>query len=651
MKTAFRCALITSLSGFFYLFSAAQEQTPYIINGNAVQNNCNCYTLTPDMLTQAGSVWNKNKIDLTQSFDYIFNVFLGCKDADGADGIVFILQPIGTSIGSSGQGLGFVGVSPSIGIPIDTWQNTDFNDPTYDHIGIYKNGDLVNGTPNTLAGPVAVLDNFMNIEDCQWHTFRIIWDAPSFTLSAEIDGIRRVQTTVDLVKDIFHSDPEVYWGFSAATGGESNVQKFCTSLTAGYSLPQDQKTCAPATLDFKDSSLSFGSILKWYWDFGDGTTFNGPNPPPHDYPDAGYYTVKLNILGNNGCLSDTLMHKITIGSKPTAGFISSPKVICADYPALLYDASQVQYGSINQWNWNFNNGESPVSSTGSQLSRTFPVGLQQIQLVVKTREGCISEPYTKTLNILDKPQTSISVEDACYGSPVRLMAGDSNPAAPIRQWYWFTGDGGFDSSSQVIHYYPMGGKYPVHVYAENNAGCSSDTLEAIVTIYQTNARLGNDTIAAFGQPVQLHASGGDLYEWTPATGLSDPKSADPVATLNADMQYIVAAYTSFGCPTYDTILIKAYRGPNIYVPNAFTPGNGGRNDRFRAIAVGITNISYFNIYNRTGQLIYSSRNISEGWDGSRNGQPQPAGTYIWMIKGADYLGKAHSEKGTVVLIR
>src|SRR6185437_13581411 len=105
MKIGLRCTLIILLSGFFYLFSAAQEQTPYIINGNAVQNNCNCYTLTPDMLTQAGSVWNKNKIDLTQSFDYIFNVFLGCKDADGADGIVFILQPIGTSIGSSGQGL------------------------------------------------------------------------------------------------------------------------------------------------------------------------------------------------------------------------------------------------------------------------------------------------------------------------------------------------------------------------------------------------------------------------------------------------------------------------------------------------------------------------------------------------------------------
>jgi gliding motility-associated-like protein len=62
-------------------------------------------------------------------------------------------------------------------------------------------------------------------------------------------------------------------------------------------------------------------------------------------------------------------------------------------------------------------------------------------------------------------------------------------------------------------------------------------------------------------------------------------------------------------------------------------------------------ISYFNIYNRAGQLVYSSHNSSDGWDGTRNGQPQPEGTYVWEIKGEDYLGKTHLKKGVVVLIR
>ena len=104
--------------------------------------------------SQSGSVWNANKIDLNNSFDFIFNVYLGCKDADGADGIVFMLQPLNTSIGAGGQGIGFFGVNPSVGIVLDTWQNIDLNDPAYDHISIQINGNSKHG--NDLAGPVSI---------------------------------------------------------------------------------------------------------------------------------------------------------------------------------------------------------------------------------------------------------------------------------------------------------------------------------------------------------------------------------------------------------------------------------------------------------------------------------------------------------------
>src|SRR5882724_1322342 len=199
-------------------FLPAQVLNPYIINGNASQENCHCYTLTPDAIFQSGSVWNKYKIDLTQSFDFNFNVFLGCNDMNGADGIAFVLQPISTSIGNAGQGIGFQGVSPSIGIPIDTWQNTDYNDPAYDHIGIYKNGNLDNNSTSTiLAAPVGVLPGHGNIEDCQWHSFRIKWEAGIHKLTAYVDGDELVHTTVDIVNDVFSGDPHVYWGFTGAT--------------------------------------------------------------------------------------------------------------------------------------------------------------------------------------------------------------------------------------------------------------------------------------------------------------------------------------------------------------------------------------------------------------------------------------------------
>jgi len=629
----------------------AQEKTPYILNGNATQESCNCYQLTPDLEWQGGSVWNKNKIDLNKSFNYIFNVYLGRKDASGADGIVFVLQPIGTSIGTQGQGLGFQDVSPSVGIPIDTWMNPDFNDPYYDHIGIYKNGDLVNGTGNTLAGPVSAISGKDNIEDCQWHTLRIIWNADTKILSAEVDGQPRVQAHIDLVGEIFNNDPEVFWGFTSATGGSSNVQKFCTSLNPVISIPDGLNTCAPAEIPFKDASTSFGTIVNWWWDFGDGTQFTGQNPEPHIYPIPGYYTVKLNIEANNGCISDTLFQKITIGSIPQAGFISSPAVICANSEALLMDASSVQYGTINQWNWDFNNGTEQIQKSGPDLTKTFPEGPMKIAHIVKTAEGCISLPYSKNMDMTKKPSTSISAKDVCYGDPVPFSASSLSQSVPIQQWYWLTGDGKKDSSANLNYYYASGGEYTAGVYALNYAGCSSDTATTLVTVYQTNAKTGNDTVVAFGQPLQLNGSGGDYYQWLPADGLNNPNIPDPVAILNNTIQYVLTATTSFGCPTYDTILIKAYKGPDIYVPSAFSPDGNGVNDTFHPVAVGLTTINYFEIFNRLGQKVFSSQQIGQGWDGKLNGKPQPVGTYVWIIKGQDYLGKIHSEKGTVVLVR
>ena len=183
----------------------------YILNGAAVQNTCNCYTLTQEVNTQSGSVWNSNKINLNQPFDYWFNVFLGCKDADGADGIVFMLQPLSTSIGTTGEGMGFEGIVPSVGISLDTWQNFNRNDPAYDHINIQVNGIVTHGTD--LSGPVPVSIANNNVEDCNWHVLRISWDPVTKTLSSWFDDILRVQAVVDLVATVFWKQSACILGF------------------------------------------------------------------------------------------------------------------------------------------------------------------------------------------------------------------------------------------------------------------------------------------------------------------------------------------------------------------------------------------------------------------------------------------------------
>ncbi|HEY6063296.1 MAG TPA: gliding motility-associated C-terminal domain-containing protein, partial [Chitinophagaceae bacterium] len=121
--------------------------------------------------------------------------------------------------------------------------------------------------------------------------------------------------------------------------------------------------------------------------------------------------------------------------------------------------------------------------------------------------------------------------------------------------------------------------------------------------------------------------------------------------LPYDYHYIVTGTTPEGCEGSDDILIKIYQGPDIYVPSGFTPNNDGLNDLLKAIPVGIKEFRYFRVYNRWGQMIFSARDPSTGWDGKINGAEQPTGTFVWMAEAVDYKGNLVSRKGVVTIVR
>ena len=91
--------------------------------------------------------------------------------------------------------------------------------------------------------------------------------------------------------------------------------------------------------------------------------------------------------------------------------------------------------------------------------------------------------------------------------------------------------------------------------------------------------------------------------------------------------------------------------PQVFVPSAFTPNADGLNDVIRPIAVGISHIDYFRIYNRWGQIVFSTTTNGKGWDGNISGQPQGTNTYVWIVHAVDFTGKEFFKKGSVTLIR
>lgn len=216
--------------GFFVvgmtLFGQGVEFTKddFILSGDATSGDSNCFQLTEDTYWQSGGVWFRNKIDLNEPFSMELEISFGCNDLFGADGMVFIFNPYPYS-GRAGEGMGFGRLYPSFGIEMDTYENYHLADPSYDHVAFMQNGSLRHY--EAITGPVPLSNTSSNVEDCKPHKVKVEWAPESKEMAFYFDGSLRLKKQVDLVKDIFFDDPEVYWGFSSATGQKFNKQMVC----------------------------------------------------------------------------------------------------------------------------------------------------------------------------------------------------------------------------------------------------------------------------------------------------------------------------------------------------------------------------------------------------------------------------------------
>ncbi|HEY6504022.1 MAG TPA: gliding motility-associated C-terminal domain-containing protein, partial [Chitinophagaceae bacterium] len=188
----------------------------------------------------------------------------------------------------------------------------------------------------------------------------------------------------------------------------------------------------------------------------------------------------------------------------------------------------------------------------------------------------------------------------------------------------------------------------------DNNGCPSLTTDQVTVNVTPPIQVNTyptDTVVFAGAQVPLLAiSGGTYYTWSPAAGLDNPNIANPVATApaidGAVVTYQVTTTTDAGCQGDGSITIRVYKGPDIYVPNAFTPNNDGRNDQFIPYPVGIKQLNYFRVFNRWGQLLYSTTTLNKGWDGRLGGVEQASGVYVWMVEGVTMDNRKITKKGT-----
>ncbi len=192
------------------------------------------------------------------------------------------------------------------------------------------------------------------------------------------------------------------------------------------------------------------------------------------------------------------------------------------------------------------------------------------------------------------------------------------------------------------------------VQVNDTFGCPKPAFKTFtVKVVRIVADAGpSDTSVVLDQPLQLQATGSTNYLWTPNTWLDKDNIYNPISLPQNNIKYTVTVSNNIGCFATDTINVKVYYlPPGLYVPSAFSPGGDGNNDLFRPIALGIKSLENFSIYNRWGQILFSTKKIGDGWDGKYKGIKQDLGTYVWQASATDYKNKKIMQKGTVILIR
>jgi gliding motility-associated-like protein len=338
---------------------------------------------------------------------------------------------------------------------------------------------------------------------------------------------------------------------------------------------------------------------------------------------------------------------------PTANFTASSTNICEGDCIDLSDNSTGT--NISNWDWAFN-GANLVSSTDQNPTNICydAAGTYDITLTVTDDIGTDDVTQSITVsNCVSAPVADFSLNTTliCKGDCISFT--DLSTGDPTI-WNWTFEEGNPDFStdqnpSEVC--YDSIGTFDVTLTVTNSGGTDQTTTSITVLDLPLIEGFG-DTIIDIGGAAELSAfytGFGDFY-WDPAEHLDCDTCLEVIATPYLTTAYYPTLVGPNGCPGRDTVNVIVNFEEIVEVPSAFSPNGDGFNDILKVLGIGIVNID-FKIFNRYGQMIYSSTDLEEGWDGTFNGEELNQGVFVYTLEYDLINGQSGEKSGNVTLVK
>lgn len=322
--------------------------------------------------------------------------------------------------------------------------------------------------------------------------------------------------------------------------------------------------CKGDSVFFVDStSLPYGSITAWDWDFGDGSSADTNEMPIHLYNQSGYYTVQLAVEDNAGCV-DTTDTIIQIFANPVPQF--SIADACDGSDVVLIDSSVQALTGITSIEWDVENNGS-IDYTADSVGHTYGTqGQYAVKLIVYDSLGC-RDSLTQLTTVYPMPDADFEVPSVCFNENSVFQDSSTLATGYFTAWDWDFGDGSVSTNNTPQYQFQSSGQQSVKLKVTTDGGCK-DSLTKNITVYHLPVSVFDAPPNCENLPVNYiqnsTSQSGSItqYNWSFGDG-GTSLSSGPIHVYNSPGIYsvILEVTTQFGCKDTALDSIRVYPAP------------------------------------------------------------------------------------------
>jgi len=258
--------------------------------------------------------------------------------------------------------------------------------------------------------------------------------------------------------------------------------------------------------------------------------------------------------------------------------------------------------------------------------------------------GC-TNAVTKTIEIYANPVADFTIANECEGIEVSA----TNQTIGASSYDWSFGDGTTSTLENPTHIFASDRLYTVTLLGTSLEGCTNETKKQVTIYASPVVRTSGDAEVGKGLPIEITASGGLDYEWTPAIWLDDAFAGSTIARPDETTEFEVIISDRNNCKDTGYVLITAIDDYKVFPVSIITPNGDGVNDK-----LFIKNLyNYPNntllILDQWGREVYQKLRYAGEWDATQGGKELPSGTYYYILHFGDGTDSVY--KGSVTVVR